>query len=172
MRDNNDLTRANKLFQNSEYDTLNKDCIIVCYELKTPENIGSIIRLASNFGCSEVILIINDEIQRSKKIKKIAGAAAGQIKIVYCNSTELWHILPKDYETIALETAVNSENIIDAKFDKNIVFILGNEIKGLSNDMVSKCDRSVFIPMFGKIKSMNVSHACAVALYAWRSKIK
>jgi len=170
MENNNDLTRANKLFQNVEYNTSNKDCIIVCYELKTPENIGSVIRLASNFGCSKVILVIKDEIQKSKKIKKIAGAAAGQVEIIYCNSTEFWLNLPNDYETIAVETAVNSENIIDAKFDRNIVLIFGNEVKGLNNDTVAKCDRSVFIPMFGKIKSMNVSHACAVALYAWRSK--
>jgi len=34
MEGNNNLTRANKLFQDKKYDTHNRECIIVCYELK------------------------------------------------------------------------------------------------------------------------------------------
>ncbi len=44
--------------------------IIVGYQIKTPENLGNIIRLADNFSAKKVFFITNDENPRNSRIKK------------------------------------------------------------------------------------------------------
>ena len=59
------------LFENKEVPSNYFPPIIVTDSLKTPENLGSIIRLAENVGCSKVLFVDTDKDIRLSKIKKI-----------------------------------------------------------------------------------------------------
>jgi tRNA G18 (ribose-2'-O)-methylase SpoU len=52
------------------------------------------------------------------------------------------------------------------KSKKRIALILGNEVRGLSEGTLAKCDRVVEIPMRGKKESLNVSVAFGIAAYS------
>ena len=49
----------------------------------------------------------------------------------------------------------------------NTIFIVGNEKSGLEKSIIKLCSKVLYIPTFGKNKSMNVSHALTVALSQW-----
>ena len=142
--------------------------IIVGYDLKTPENIGNIIRLAGNAGCKEVLFVTNDESIRSSKIKKTASSSYKSVNWRFCNESELEAKIPSDYQWIAIETASDSKNIYQIKLPGKVALIVGNEISGIDTILLDKCHEIVHIPLFGNNTSMNVSHALAVTLFEWQ----
>ncbi|MCW3785654.1 TrmH family RNA methyltransferase [Plebeiibacterium sediminum] len=164
---NNESTKSGALFTSTEYQLHCEGPIIVAYQLKSPENMGHIIRLASNFGCKKVLFVGDEKAVRESKIRKVGGAATGQIDWCFVDEASWMKCIDSDYKLIAVETSDNSKCLTDIHFPEKTAFILGNEIYGLSDEVVTKCDQAVHIPMIGKVKSMNVSHACSVVLYEW-----
>ncbi|MGQ1786818.1 TrmH family RNA methyltransferase [Saccharicrinis sp. GN24d3] len=164
---NSTQTKSTPLFATVQYSIDGDGPILVADQLKSPENMGHIIRLASNFGCAKVIFIGDSQSVRHSKIKKVAGAAAGQIEWQFCKPEELKNHLPEGYTVCAIETTDNSLNLSDGVLPEKVAFVLGNEIHGVSAELMEQCSHFYHIPMIGAIKSMNVSHACSVALYEW-----
>lgn len=161
------VTKSAPLFSTLNYSIEEDGPIIVAYEFKSPENMGHIIRLASNFGASKVIFVRDEQGIRQTKLKKVAGAAAGQVEWFFCEEENWLNHIPENYMIAAIETTDHSKNIAQSKLPNKLVLVLGNEIHGLSEVMLSHCKLFYHIPMIGAIKSMNVSHACSVALYEW-----
>ncbi len=164
---NNDSTKSGVLYTSTQYELSCDGPIIVAYLLKSPENMGHIIRLASNFGCKKVLFVGDENVVRESKIKKVGGAATGQIDWSFVDEASWMQYIDEDYQLIAIETSEESKCLTNIYLPEKAAFILGNEIYGLTNEVVEKCNLAVHIPMIGKIKSMNVSHACSVALYEW-----
>ena len=46
-----------------------------------------------------------------------------------------------------------------------MALVLGNEVRGLSKHLLKKCDKIIYIPLYGKKESLNVSVAAGVALF-------
>nr|WP_321450613.1 TrmH family RNA methyltransferase [uncultured Carboxylicivirga sp.] len=139
--------------------------IIIADSFSTPSNIGSVIRLAANVGALKVIVLNSDNLRESK-IKKTAGAALQHVEVIFTITDRLLEYVPKDYSLIAIETVETAKSIFEA-LPQKIAFVLGNEKFGVSDNVLSLCDASRFIPMAGRIKSMNVSHAATVSIFEW-----
>lgn len=162
-------TKSGDLFSDVQYHLKPESAypIIIADHFRTPENMGHIIRLAANFACCKVILLREEDNIRLSKIKKIAGAAYGQVDWTFCNKEELVTLIPNDYSIVGIETINNSKNMISSVLPSRMALVLGNEVHGMSDFMVNKCEEFYHIPMPGVIKSMNVTHACSATLYAW-----
>lgn len=163
----NASTKSAPLFSLLNYSVQDQGPIIIAYHLKNPENMGHIIRLAANFACKRVVFVGEQAAVRESKIKKVGGAAVGQIEWVFASDEKWLQQVDEGYQIIAVETANDSVNCTQAKLPSKTAFLLGNEIYGLPDEVIKICDASIHIPMPGIIKSMNVSHACCVALYEW-----
>ncbi len=163
--------KSNLLFQDKSYhlkDSANFP-IIITDQLKSPENMGHIIRLAANFNCIKVLFIGEKSLVRESKIKKVAGAAFDRIDWRFCTIDDLTENIPNDYKIIGIETAKNSKDLSKVTLPAKSALVLGNEIRGISDQLLEKCADFFHIPMTGMIPSMNVTHACAVSLFAWTS---
>ncbi|MCG8581113.1 MAG: hypothetical protein MI866_14430 [Bacteroidales bacterium] len=159
-------THSKYFFKEANCSSLNEssDIIIVTDNFSTPENIGSIIRLAANVNASKVI-VIGSEACRQSKVKKTAGAAMGHVKVE-------WHAadsfsIPDEYQLIALETVEGARDLYEKALPNKMAIVLGNEKYGISQEMLGRCDGAVYIPMPGAIKSMNVSHAATACIFEW-----
>jgi tRNA G18 (ribose-2'-O)-methylase SpoU len=141
--------------------------IIVGINIKTPENIGNIIRLADNAGCKEALFVTNEENIRTTKIKKTASSSYNSVKWSFCKESELKLKIPSDYKWIAVETSSDSQNIFKTNLPNKVALFVGNEVAGIDSEILDKCE-IVHIPMLGNNTSMNVSHALAVALFEWQ----
>ncbi len=145
--------------------------IIVGYQIKTPENIGNIIRLADNAGCKEVLFVSDDENIRTTKIKKTASSSYASVNWRFCKESELELEIPSDYQWLAVETSSDSKNIYQTKLPGKVALFVGNEVVGIESKILDKCHQIVHIPLLGNNTSMNVSHALAVALFEWQRQI-
>nr|WP_321408031.1 TrmH family RNA methyltransferase [uncultured Carboxylicivirga sp.] len=143
--------------------------ILIADSFATPSNIGSLIRLGANLGISKVI-VLNGLHLRQSKIRKTAGAALQHIEVIYSDTAQLLSHIPSEYSIVGIETAENATSIYD-QLPQRIAFVLGNEKSGISKEVLDICHSTRYIPMPGKIKSMNVSHAASVSLFEWYRQI-
>jgi tRNA G18 (ribose-2'-O)-methylase SpoU len=157
----------NRLEMSNVYQRLTRP-LIIADNLRTPENMGSVLRLAANIGAEKVYFIKNDENKvRNWKIKKTASGAEEKIDWMFIEKENLNTFIPDDYEMIALETSGKATNIFKTKLPENIAFIIGHEVYGISKEMLNISSRIVYIPVPGVISSLNVTHALAIALFEW-----
>ena len=141
--------------------------IIVADGLRTPENVGALIRLAANVGCKTVCLVGAGEMKESK-IRKTACMAWDYVRLIrVADADALRAVIPADYEMLAVETTPDSRNIYASDVPRRVALVVGSEVHGVSDEVIALCPRRVFIPMTGPDTSMNVSQAAAVALFEW-----
>lgn len=140
--------------------------IIVADLLKTPENIGSLIRMAANIGIKRIVSI-ETEPHRESKIRKTACMAWDYVELIHATKDNYSDFIPDDYKLVALETSSISQNIYKAELPRKMALVVGNEVDGVRLDLLNDCPLHVHIPMTGPATSMNVSHATCVALFEW-----
>lgn len=145
--------------------------IIAAWQIINPENIGNLIRLADNVGATEVYILGEDFQLRMSSIKKTAGLSFSNVRRSFITPDDFFSLLNPEYQLTAIETSEDSSNLYTINLPEKIVFLLGNERNGLPDELLQKCHQKVHIPMTGKCKSMNVSHALAVALFEWQQQM-
>lgn len=161
-------TNSVAFFQSENYPNIPEKPIIAAWQIQNPGNIGSLMRLADNLGADQLFILDNEIEKRESSIKKTAGLSFKNIKLLFISFKEFMELIPEEYALTAIETSSNSTNIYKTKLPKKIAFLLGNEKHGLPEDILTQCKQSIHIPMTGKCKSMNVSHALSVCLFEWQ----
>lgn len=142
--------------------------IIIADSLKTPENLGNIIRLADNAGAQKVYFLDIDSNIRLSKIKKTASSSYQSVSWEFCLLDELKSKIHEDYKWIAVETTSDSVDIFKYDLPEKVALFVGNEKDGIRHDILNACHQIVHIPIVGNNTSLNVSHALAIALFEWQ----
>jgi TrmH family RNA methyltransferase len=164
-------TNSVVFFNNREYPQLTDLPIIAAWQMVNPENIGNLIRLADNVGAEDVYILGEDFHYRMSSIKKTAGLSFNNVRLTFIAPEDFFNQLNPGSSIVAIETSEDSTNLFAGKLPGKIVFMLGNERNGLPEEILQKCQLKVHIPMTGKCKSMNVSHALAVVLFEWQRQM-
>jgi tRNA G18 (ribose-2'-O)-methylase SpoU len=66
---------------------------------------------------------------------------------------------------VAIEQAESSVSLFDFISPENVAYIFGNEITGITPDVLASCDLIVEIPMQGQKESLNVSVTAGIVLF-------
>lgn len=167
--------KSNTLFadMNAEriYDHIQRP-VVIADSLTTPDNMGALIRLSDNIGASEVVFLGSNESTDLKKIRRAAASSRDNIKWQFTTETDLRKLVGNEKNIVAIETADAATCIYDTRLPENAVFVVGNESKGMRNEILAQCDMAVYIPVPGPTRSLNVSHAAAVALFEWQRQMR
>lgn len=155
---------------------------LLLHNIRSAHNVGSLIRSADGFGIDEIIFsgytpyprINNDKrlphiIERQTKLihKTALGAELSQKLVRIDDAYQLIDTYKQqDYTVIALEQDINSVPLSGYSAPAKALLILGEEVDGITNELLSKCDVIVEIPMKGRKESFNVSVAGGIAMYA------
>ncbi|MBP6858090.1 MAG: TrmH family RNA methyltransferase [Candidatus Pacebacteria bacterium] len=147
--------------------------ILVLHDIRSAQNVGSLFRTSDAVGISKIYLssITPSPIDRFGRDRNdISKTALGAEKTVlweqYENIKDLVEkYKSKGYQIIAIEQSENSLDYKNVKATEKTVFILGNEVEGLPNDLLSIVDVVAQIPMAGNKESLNVSVAGGIALF-------
>jgi tRNA G18 (ribose-2'-O)-methylase SpoU len=163
-------THCSDLFHHNESSSqwIDKHLIIVACGLKTPENLANVMRLASNLGCTRIVItnLYNHQINLTK-VKRMARMADPFVELIELDVEDLRLFIPEDFAWVALETAKDSASLFQASLPAHMALFIGNEQSGIPTEIIENCHNVIHIPMHGIVKSMNVSHAAAVALFEW-----
>ena len=167
--------KSNALFEQIKTEDIYRHVsrpMLIADHLLTPDNIGAMIRLADNIGATEVCFLGREEDHRLGKVRRAAASSRDNIHWYFSEETDLRKIVPEGKSIVAIETADNATCIYDTQLPENAAFIVGSESHGLSDELLAQCDQVVYIPVPGPTRSLNVSHAAAVALFEWLRQMK
>jgi len=142
-----------------------KNLTVLVEDVNKPHNLSAILRSCDAAGVFEANFI-----SKMNAVKTFNSTAQGSQKWVKLNNheniiTAISYLKNKGFRLYG--TTLNSESVDYRNFDysQNTCFILGAEKWGLSNELISMVDQSIFIPMRGMVQSLNVSVAASILLF-------
>lgn len=155
------------------------EIIVIAHNIRSTHNIGSIFRTCEGFGVKKIIIsgyspypkILNDSRlphireKLTLQIHKTALGAETMVPFEYVNTPDLAFLKSEGYRIIALEQNERSINLADYKTPQKVALLLGEEVHGITDDLISQCDDIIEIPMVGQKESFNVSVATGIALF-------
>lgn len=170
---NSELNRLNV----DEFKTADKTpLIIVLDNIRSLNNIGSVFRTSDAFLIKKIYLCGITATPPHKDIHKTALGSTETVDWEYAEHTiDVVKTLQADnVKVCAIEQAENATMLNDFKVEKDQTYalILGNEVKGVSQDVVSKSNYVIEIPQFGTKHSLNISVSCGVVIWDLFSKMK
>ncbi len=149
--------------------------IVVLDNLRSVHNVGSIFRTANAVGIDKIYLCgttptpLDNKGIRRKDFAKVALGAEDTITWEYHEDTLT---VLKDLHTtnnyiIAFEQDEHAADYKEVVVDEanNITFVIGPEVTGISQEVLSECDVIAEIPMLGTKESLNVTIAFGVGVY-------
>ena len=148
-----------------------RERIELCFLLQDWEdayNVGSMFRLAEGLGASELIMTGRTPIPPDNPM--IPVTSMGQHRRLafryFDRHDEAAETLKQEgWSLIAVEIAENAVDYLEANYPAKTCLILGNEGGGVYGNLMKHVDQAVYIPMFGKGRSLNVTHAAAIVGY-------
>jgi 23S rRNA (guanosine2251-2'-O)-methyltransferase len=154
---------------------MKKEVIVILDNIRSTFNVGSIFRTADALGIERIILGGTtpspiDRFGRERKdIAKVSLGAEKSVSWVHeDNILTVIKKLKKDgYQIIAIEQSEKSVDYKKIKLTKSakVVFVMGAEVEGVSENILKISDIIAKIPMCGKKESLNVSVSFGVALF-------
>ncbi|WP_182087045.1 RNA methyltransferase [Aureimonas sp. ME7] len=154
-------------------DLAESDLVLVLDQVTDPHNVGAILRSAVAFGASAVITTSRHSPQESGVLAKSASGALELIQYVQVTNLAdaLIELAQQGYRTIGLDSA--GENELEISLDgRRLALVLGSEGKGLRQKTRETVDVLARLEVPGAIRSLNVSNAAAVSLYAARRYLR
>lgn len=153
-----------------------KQLIVIIHDVRSVENVGAMFRTADAVGVNKIYLTgyTPTPLDRfGRKRGDLAKSALGAEEFVLWEqkkslATLISNLKKQGYIVIAVEQDKASIDYrkISTKFkNKNLAFIMGNEVTGVPKNIFKKCDAIAEIPMHGKKESLNVSVALGVVLF-------
>jgi 23S rRNA (guanosine2251-2'-O)-methyltransferase len=148
--------------------TQGADLLLILDSILDPRNLGALLRSAEAAGVGGIVLPKDRSAPLSSVAEKTAAGATAYLSI--CQVTNLVRALvtvkQAGYWLVGLAPNA-SLSLYDLPLSRQqkIALLLGGEEKGLRPLIQRQCDYLIAIPMRGKIQSLNVSTAGAVALY-------
>ena len=140
---------------------------IICLDQVTdPQNAAAVVRTAAFYGVDYLILPGKSSSAHSPGFYRISSGGAEHLKIIYVSNLSRFVTRCNDLDAVCIGFSEHKEKEIskDEAIDKNIVLIMGNEEKGISNAVMRNIKHFSAFRSSGKIKSLNVSVASAIAM--------
>ena len=128
-------------------------------------NLGALIRAAAFFGAHGLILPKKRSAGISANVLKRSSGACMHLPIsrIVNLGRALDRLRKKGYWVIGTSER-GSESVYQFDWNRNLVLLLGNEQRGLSQSVRKRCDQIVKVPSFGNVDSLNVGVAGGVIL--------
>lgn len=144
-----------------------KEFYVICDNIRSLENIGSIFRTSDALGVSKIYLCGISGKPPHHKISKTALGAEEKVPFEYCKQTSrlIDKLKKSKINIITLEQDKKAISFTKFKPKFPLALILGNEVKGISKKILQKSDKIIYLPMSGQKESLNVSVAFGVAGY-------
>lgn len=143
------------------------ELVFILQDVEDPVNVGATFRIADACGVSEIVLA---GISVTPPHPTIAGIGRGAHRRVQWHTMQHAADAIETYQTqgytgYALEVTSGAVPYHTATYPEKVCLVVGNEYRGVSRRTLEACDEAIYLPMYGKVRSLNVHVALAVASY-------
>ena len=150
--------------------------VIVLDNIRSLHNVGSVLRTADAFRLQGVWLCGITACPPAAEIHKTALGAEDSVSWEYFEDTldAVERLQREGYEVLAVEQVEGSLKLNTFRIDpaKRYALILGNEVKGVRQDVVDAADAALEIPQYGTKHSMNVSVTAGIVMWEFERQMR
>ena len=150
--------------------------IIVLDNVRSLNNIGSVFRTADAFLIEKIYLCGITASPPHKDIHKTALGATENVLWEYVHSTAdiVQKLQSEGVSVWPIEQTEDSTSldIFQPEPNKSYAFVLGNEVRGVSQEVIDICNKALEIPQFGTKHSLNISVATGLVIWDFFIKTK
>lgn len=143
--------------------------VMVLDNIRSVHNVGSVLRTADAMRIEAVYMCGITATPPSAEMHKTALGAEDSVAWRYYNDTlqAVSELKAAGYVVLAVEQVEGSLKLGAFKFDpsKRYALVMGNEVKGVRQDVVDACDQALEIPQYGTKHSMNVSVTAGIVMW-------
>ncbi len=140
--------------------------VVLLDSIMDPQNFGAILRSCDCFGVAGVVWSKNRGSDLTPIAAKTSCGASEWLPLLrvanLANAAE--ELIEAGFDAIATLPGEGAESLYEAKFTARTLLMLGSEGEGLQPLLRKRATRSLFIPMCGRIGSLNVAQSAAVFL--------
>ena len=160
-----DFTYAS--YQNTlkDIDLAQNPTLLMLDGIEDPHNLGAIIRTVEAFQVDAILLKKHHQAPINATVAKVSTGALANVKIIQVtNLTQTLIDLKKKGFWIVSAEAYQGVDYHTIDYHMPLVLVVGSEGFGISQLVKKQSDFNVYIPMVGKVNSLNVSVATAILL--------
>ena len=143
--------------------------MVVLDNIRSQHNIGSVFRTCDAFRVSHIFLCGITATPPSREIQKSALGATESVSWTYHESAlrQIEELKKENFKIVAVEQATGSisPDQFIPDYESKTLLVFGNEVKGVSQEIINISDVCIEIPQFGTKHSFNVSVSAGIVLW-------
>ncbi len=169
------VTELNRLTPEAFKECKKIPLVVVLDHVRSLNNVGSVFRTADAFRVEAIYLCGITACPPNAEIHKTALGAEESVDWSYFKDTPeaVDKLRREGYTICAVEQAEGSVMLDRLRLnkDKKYAIIMGNEVKGVQQNVVDQCDICVEIPQYGTKHSLNVSVSAGIVIWDFFQKL-
>jgi rRNA methylases len=172
------VTELGRISTSEFKDSVKLPLTIILDDVRSLYNVGSVFRTSDAFRVERIILcgITATPLNSLVEIHKTALGAEESVEWIYSDDCTgvVKELNDQGYVTIAVEQVEGSVKLDSFSVDKTkrYALVLGNEVKGVNQEVVDNCQLSLEIPQFGTKHSLNVSVTAGLVIWEFARQMK
>tara|TARA_B100000965_G_scaffold324694_1_gene286737 strand:- start:22 stop:495 length:474 start_codon:yes stop_codon:yes gene_type:complete len=150
------------------------EIVVVLDNIRSMHNIGAIFRTCDALGSCSIILCGICAQPPNKDIHKTALGSTKSVNWSYYKQTidAINYLKNKKFDIISVEQTNNSISLDTFKNKATkIALVFGNEVNGISSEIIKESTKSIEINQFGIKKSMNVSVVAGITIWTILNRV-
>lgn len=150
--------------------------VILLDNIRSLNNVGSAFRTGDAFRVEKIVLTGITGQPPHREIQKTALGATDSVTWEYKENVleAVEKLKSEGYAIYAIEQADQSKRLTTFPFqsaENKVCFVFGNEVFGVSDEVMSICDDCIEIPQFGTKHSLNVSVSMGIVIWDYYAKV-
>jgi tRNA G18 (ribose-2'-O)-methylase SpoU len=170
------ITELNRINVDEFKEAKKLPLIVVLDEIRSLHNIGSVFRTSDAFRIESIYLCGITATPPHPELHKTALGAEYTVDWKYFKNTlDAVNKLKSDgYIVYSIEQAEGSTMLNDLKLDqtRKYAIVMGNEVKGVQQEVIDNSDGCIEIPQYGTKHSLNVSVTTGIVIWDFFNKLK
>ena len=168
-----------------EFRRSDRQIVVLLHNIRSVQNVGSILRTCECLGANQCYatgytpnlqyatdgsntpILPHVRAKLARELHRSALGAEERVSLDYSDSIDnlIKSLHDQNYRIVGLEQNERSISLPDYQPPQKIALLLGEEVHGLTDNLIGQCDDLIEIPMFGQKESYNVAIATGIALY-------
>jgi RNA methyltransferase, TrmH family len=160
-----------------DLETFKDKLTLVLDDIKDPGNLGTIIRIADWFGIENVVCSNETVDTYNPKVVQATMGSIARINVYYVNLTEFFQQQTTNNKQPVLGALLDGENIYSKQLPSSGFIVIGNESRGISEEIQQLITDKISIPSFsnykqnsGEAESLNAAIAAAIICSEFRRR--
>jgi RNA methyltransferase, TrmH family len=157
--------------------SLNNKLTLVLDDIKDPGNLGTIIRIVDWFGIETIICSTETVYAFSPKVVQATMGSIARIKLHYVDLLEFFKVQNLAFKVQSFGAVLEGENIYTKQLPSSGFIVIGNESKGISENVLPFITDKITIPSFshfktngGEAESLNAAIATSIICSEFRRR--